>query len=75
MSAKQNVRCSAIRANGSLIVSGHEDGTFRRWDTKSAKPVGVQVKAHSGTVTCVPISENGSTMVTGSGDKTYLCET
>ncbi len=60
----------AISANGELIMSGHNDGTFMQWDVGSGEPVGVRINAHGKRVTCLAISKDGSTIVTGSLDKT-----
>ena len=62
--------CVAISANGEVIVSGHEDGTFMRWDARSGEPVGDQVEAHSDVLACLAISKDGTTIFTGSYDKT-----
>ena len=62
--------CVAISANGELIVSGHNDGTFMQWDGVSGELVRVKVKAHGGCVTCLAISKDDSTIVTGSLDGT-----
>ncbi len=60
--------CVAMSANGELIVSGHDDGTFMQWDARTGEPVGDWVEAHSEDVTCLAISKDGSTIVTGSKD-------
>ncbi len=70
VSMESEVCCAAFSANRKLIVSGHLNGTFQVWDTKSAESVGVQVEAHSDVVSCVAINKDGSTIVTGSRDKT-----
>ncbi len=62
--------CVAISSNGELILSGHEDGTFKLWDAGSDEPVGVEVEAHSKGVTCLAISKDGSTIASSSSDKT-----
>ncbi len=64
----------SISAIGELIVSGHGDGTVLQWDAGSGEPVGVRVKAHSEWVNCLAISKDGSTIVTGSFDKTTFVE-
>ena len=67
---KSALYCVAISADGRLIVTGHDDGTFKQWNAESGEPVRVGVKAHNDSVTCLAISNDGSTIVTGSKDKT-----
>ncbi len=67
---KCGLSCVVVSANGKLIVSGHEDGSFVQWDARTGDPVRVKVKAHGRCVTCLAISKDGSTIVTGSSDKT-----
>ncbi len=62
--------CVAIDANARLIVSGHEDGTFMRWDAETGVRVGVRVDAHCDTVNCLAISKGGLKIVTGSANAT-----
>ncbi len=64
----------AISANGKLIVSDHDGCTVLQWDAVSGQPVGVRFEAHSEWVSCLAISKDGSTIVTGSKGKTLrLC--
>ncbi len=62
--------CIAIKANGSLVVAGHCDGTLMRWDAQSGEAIGIEIEAHNGWVKCIAIGEEGSIIATGSTDKT-----
>ena len=69
--SKRELTSAAISANGELIVSGHKDGTFMRWDARNGKPVGVRVEAHSGALNCLTISKDASTIVTASDESMW----
>jgi WD40 repeat protein len=50
--------------------SGSDDGTVRLWDTVTGQPVGQPLTGHTGTVTSVVFSPEGTRLVSGSHDKT-----
>ena len=65
-----SIGCVAISADGSLIVSGHSNGTFQQWDEGGGGSVGVLIDSHSDNVTCIAISKDNSTIIARSDDKT-----
>jgi WD40 repeat protein len=62
--------CVACTADGRVAASGSSD-TVRLWDTASGKQRGSH-NLHAGYVTSVDISPDGSTLVSGSRDRTAL---
>ena len=59
--------CASISEDGKLIVSGHEDGTVRRWNAISGEAVGMPMSGHTQPVCSVAI--RGNLIVSGSLDK------
>ena len=43
---EESARCVAISDDEKLIVSGHFDGTIRRWHTDTGEPVGELMSNH-----------------------------
>ncbi len=62
--------CVSVSADDRVMVSGHENGTFQLWDTKSGEQVGVRIRAHDNIITCISINNDGGIIVTGSADRT-----
>ncbi|HKP40677.1 TIR domain-containing protein [Mycobacterium sp.] len=65
----------AFSPRASLIAAGGMDGVVRLWDAKTLEPVGARVAHKTGTdgelpyqVWSVAFSDDGSQLVTGSGD-------
>jgi hypothetical protein len=59
----------AFSVDGKL-VSGSEDCTIRLWDTTTGILIGKPIAAHSGPVTSVAFSADGTRIVSGSDDNT-----
>ena len=58
--------CVAISEDAKLIVSGHQDGTARRWDANTGEPVGKPMYNHTERVNSVAI--RGNLIVSGTDD-------
>jgi autophagy-related protein 16 len=54
----------------SALVSGHQDGSVRVWDTATGASAHVIEKLHTSHVTCVTCSTNGYHLLTASKDNT-----
>ena len=44
----KEVTCIATNKNGSLVVSGSEDGTVQLWDVSTGMPQGALMEGHEG---------------------------
>jgi WD40 repeat protein/serine/threonine protein kinase/DNA-binding XRE family transcriptional regulator len=55
--------------DGSIILTGHEDGQIRLWDTESGRAVG-ELNGHTGIVYDAAFSGDGSTIVSAGEDGT-----
>jgi WD40 repeat protein len=60
----------AYSPDGSRIVTAEADGTVRRWQSASGKPVGAPMKGHSDKVTAVTYTPDGQTIASTSFDGT-----
>ena len=49
-----------------IIVSGHADATFRRWNVNTGESIGKPMSAHTKQVRCVAIRAN--LIMSGSDD-------
>lgn len=63
------VRDVALSPDGRWIVSAHQDGTLRRWSTKTRRPEKT-LKGHSALVLTVAIDPGSKILVSGSSDRT-----
>ncbi len=59
----------AFNGDGSLLVTGHTDGTVRLWDISTGGLRGL-LRAHSLPVRAVAFSPDGTRIATGGGDQT-----
>ena len=62
----------AICESGSLIVSGLQNGTVRRWNTETCTMIGDPMCGHEGEVMCVAVDKGGKMIVSGSHDKSLI---
>ncbi len=60
----------ATNGDGSLLLSGHEDGTVRMWSLDRREMVFQAAGAHGDRVSSVALSSDGSTILSGSWDNT-----
>ncbi len=67
----RGVTAIAVSDNGSVIVSGDENGVVRLWD-REGRPIGQPAKEHYGRVASVAISSNGQIIVSGGSDGKVL---
>ena len=65
----QLVRSVAISPDKHRIVAGYEDGTLRRWDADTGKPLGDLMTGHTRGAGSVAFSPDGTRIVSGSDDK------
>ncbi|MFE0136806.1 NB-ARC domain-containing protein [Streptomyces sp. NPDC059037] len=63
------VRAVAIGPDGTWLVGGCANGTFKVWDTETLACVET-VAAHAGVVTALAVAADGSWLVTGGADHT-----
>jgi hypothetical protein len=61
----------AVTGDGSLAVTGSEDGTAVVWDVVTGKPMHT-LTGHHGRVGAVAVNSDGSQAVTGGGDGTAM---
>jgi WD40 repeat protein len=64
------VHALAYSPDGRGIATAEADGTVRRWESATGKPVGSPIKADSGDVTGVAYSPDGRTIASASIDGT-----
>jgi len=57
------VRAVAISPDGSLVASGSDDTTIRFWSTSTGAAIGEPLIRHSGGVTAVAFSPDGTRRV------------
>ena len=67
----RGVTAIAVSDNGSVIVSGDENGVVRLWD-REGRPIGQPSKEHYGRIASVAISANGQVIVSGGSDGKVL---
>ncbi|KOO20820.1 udp-n-acetylglucosamine diphosphorylase [Chrysochromulina tobinii] len=60
----------AFSPDGTKIVSGSEDGTFKVWDSDALGLLSEKPNAHSFNIPSVAFSPDGTKIVSGSGDQT-----
>ncbi len=60
----------ASNADGSLLLSGHEDGSVRLWDLATGELVFESRESHSDRVSTVALSSDGHLILSGSWDNT-----
>ena len=66
---EESARCVAISGDAKLIVSGHFDGTVRRWDAHTGEPVGDPISNRMERVASVgSVAIRGNMIVSGSDD-------
>ena len=58
----------AINSDRELIVSGHRDGTVRRWRVRTGEPVSEPLWGHYDCISGVAVSEDGNRIVSCSKD-------
>ena len=63
------VTALAIAPDGTWLVTGHDDGTVRTWDTASGQPCAT-LTAHTKRVTAMAIAPDGTWLATGHDDGT-----
>jgi serine/threonine protein kinase len=64
-----SVKALAIDPGGSLVLSGHADGTVRLWDAAAGAVKWQGKERHDGPVLSVAFSADGKHAVTGGADK------
>ena len=64
-----HVFSSAVDPTGTWVLSGHRDGSIRRWDLATGEQLAT-LTGHSGIVKSVQITSDGQFAVSGSNDKT-----
>lgn len=63
------INCLALSEDGSLLVTGSEDGTTCMWSTKTEKTESLgALEGHTSYITCVTVTD--TYIVTGSADNT-----
>jgi WD40 repeat protein len=60
----------AYRPGGHIILTGQRNGTLRRWDSATGKPVGSAMVGHSKTVRSVAYAPDGHTVASVGDDGT-----
>ena len=60
----------ALHPTEPVVVSGHDDGTVRRWDRSSGEQLGPPIRAHDGGVHAVTFDPQGAMIVSGGADGT-----
>jgi WD40 repeat protein len=58
----------AMAPDGSWVVTGGGDGTLRRWDTLTGRPLGDPIRADSRWVLSVAVTPDGEQIISGGGD-------
>ncbi|CAO3694663.1 unnamed protein product [Rhizopus stolonifer] len=56
--------------DGQTLISGHLDGGIRFWDTNKGSEIADLASVHSGQITSVSMSPDGSSLLTNSRDNT-----
>ncbi|MGH8908457.1 MAG: pentapeptide repeat-containing protein [Egibacteraceae bacterium] len=64
---RSDVNAVAFNPDGTLLVSGHEDGTVRIWDAVASRLLRA-LKGHSGPVWAVAVAPDGGWIVSGGDD-------
>ena len=65
---EQAIKCLAI-GNGGQIASAGEEADIHLWQVDTGRRIGI-LKGHTDKVTCLAMSFNGQTLISGSQDKT-----
>jgi WD40 repeat protein len=68
-SATGAIKTYAFSRDGSLFVTGYEDGSIRLWDTRTWA-AGRLLRRHTLSVDAMALSPDGQFLATGSGDTT-----
>lgn len=56
--------------HGTLVVTGHEDGSVHLWNAQTGQVIGNALNRHEGPVRCVALSADGKLVASGSWDRT-----
>lgn len=57
-------------ADGQTLISGHLDNNIRLWDARTGSGIKELTGIHSGQITSVSMSPDGTTLLTNSRDNT-----
>ena len=69
---RASISTVAISADGTLIAGGTHEGIIYLFDRRASRSPSASIRAHTGEVTSLAFSPDGSRLVSGSDDRTVM---